>query len=128
MQKGIKDIRVFLLCFTGLVFFSHAVIPHYHHFNSILEYNHLATHKDGHSGNHPLHCHSLNDLATDETVISTNKISLGKTLSDIAAINNIRFQYSGSFHERINSSATYDSILSFVFLKNSPSRGSPVTA
>jgi len=42
MRKRIKNINLLLMWLIGLMFFTHAVIPHQHHFDSIYEHNQEA--------------------------------------------------------------------------------------
>ncbi|NOY95457.1 MAG: hypothetical protein GXO81_03595 [Chlorobi bacterium] len=125
MQKGIKNTSIFFLWFAGLIIFSHAVTPHHHHFSPIIDYNYQVNHKDNDPENNPFHCHSFNNLAIDKVEIISNKSSIIKMMIDIAAINNICFQYFENPRKKIKLSNKNDFPLNIVFLKNSPTRGSP---
>ncbi len=128
MQKGVKNISIFFILFAGLIFFSHAVIPHNHHFNPVLYSNQQSNHEDGHSENSPLHCHAFNDLAVDKLVITTNNISILKTVFLVGIENADYFSNSGRPNGSVNFLLSDDKILSFIFLKTYTTRAPPVLA
>ncbi|VAW20778.1 hypothetical protein MNBD_BACTEROID01-1131 [hydrothermal vent metagenome] len=128
MQKGIKNTSTFFLWLAGLIIFSHAITPHHHHFSPIVNYSHQVNHKDNPPEDNPFHCHSFNNLAIDKVEVISNKSSSIKIISDIAIINSTCFQYSKNPRKRICFSTNNDCLLNIVFLKNSPTRGSPAIA
>lgn len=82
--KG-KHISKYFILLAGLIFFAHAVIPHHHHFDVIVE--HLQ-HSECQSDNSDMdkqqpdiHCHAFN------LIISQNGNNLVKQLSPFSVFN-----------------------------------------
>ena len=109
---------------TGLVIFSHSVIPHDHHYEVACETEHHDSHNED-SDNEPIHCHFFNDIVFDKVNISFNK-SIVSNLSSAYIILIISDVYCDDFknNETFN---TNDNLPDYkVNIENSPTRGSPI--
>ncbi len=124
MRKRIKNINLLLMWLIGLMFFTHAVIPHQHHFDSIYEHNqHGSTHNSEPHEESPLHCHAFNDLIIYKTV-SFNNITVTPVYTAISVENLLMPRIKNSTEDITNS--LQDKLPSKeTLLKNTPTRGSP---
>ncbi len=126
--KRIKNINLLFLWLTGLLFFSHGITPHHHHFDSVFEHGRQTGHPDEHSEDSPLHCHSFNDLAVDKTGVSTINISIPESFKTIISGNDMHLRVIANPSGKITVANQDDAPPEVAFVKNSPTRGSPVTA
>ena len=124
MQKR-KHINLLFIWLTGLMFFTHGITPHHHHFDSVFEHSQQAGHADEHSEDNPLHCHAFNDLTIDKAGISSNRISFVPLLLAVIAEGEIQQQTAGQAHGLLLFSHGKDGTTTSGFLINSPTRGSP---
>ncbi len=125
MRKRIKNINLLLMWLIGLMFFTHAVIPHQHHFDSIYEHNqHGSTHNSEPHEESPLHCHAFNDLIIYKTVSFSN-ITASPVLTAIVVENCLHLQLIENSTEDITNSLQDKLPSKETLLKNTPTRGSP---
>ena len=71
MSKILKYVPVFFLWLAGLTLSAHLIIPHDHHIaGEFLNQDNncpASNNKDDHHSGFPIHCHALNDLATEKS-------------------------------------------------------------
>ena len=123
MLIKIKNTAVFFLGFAGLIFFLHSVIPHQHHYNIDPDTTQQAT--NDHSSGKPLECHAFNDLAVDILNFASSIIPFPDTSEIFITEDSNHFSILVKQAVKAVFLVRNEKIPSFVFLKSSPSRGSP---
>ena len=123
MKQFSKNIKIYLLLIIGLVIFSHAVIPHDHHYNANSELEHNHDHENSKSD---FHCFFFNDIIKDETVSNVkisglNIFSISFTLF-IEDYDNENFFFQTLFIDKTSYSTNC-----FTYSKIYPTRGSPLS-
>lgn len=121
MQKRIVNINLIFIWLTGLMFFSHGVTPHHHHFDSLFEHSDSS----GHSDDNPSHCHAFNDLVADNTGISISNFSIYNNITGLFPENDSYFRNTENSFGIINWSKQDNRLIKSVFPESSPTRGSP---
>jgi len=120
-----NTISIFLLI-TGLVMFSHSLIPHDHHYDNHLETTNEEYQEKNEKGQEPIHCHFFNDIVIEKISISHKSIVKPISLF-IVYITNISFDFT---EDLVNKSFTNQAFHfpDKIFLSpNSPTRGSPLS-
>ena len=121
MHKRRKKIKLSLVWLIGLMLFSHAVIPHHHHFDSVFEHSQETNHSDEKSQ----HCHAFNDLYAIDIVVSFNNISINDNILFI--ISNSDLDDWVLFSEKkTDTDKKRDIPPEEKYFNNSPTRGSPI--
>jgi hypothetical protein len=124
MRKEHNNITLLFLLITGLVIFSHSIIPHDHHYS----FNEDKEHHDNEDANNhePVHCYILNEIIVDKPATSStqslsNQLALVtfQVLFSIFELNNPVF----SKHPFPDNEAQPTLL---VLIKTSPTRGSPL--
>ena len=119
MKRTFKDIFPILLLITGLVIFSHAVIPHDHHNDNSIE------HHEHNNNSNSEHCHLLNHITIDKAISISGKIASHNRL-DITATHVTGLCTKKPILTSIYLSDRVNLPDYFVCNKNTPSRGSPI--
>lgn len=125
MRKKFKNIIAFFLLITGLVMFSHSIIPHDHHYNIIGNLSNYEHHNNEKSDNNPIHCHFFNDIVIDKIISNTNQNLFKYLTSNIKILLNTKLYFDNNPLTKtaflnINNLPDY-----FVLIESSPTRGSP---
>ncbi len=124
MNKKAKHIITYFSLFIGLVIFSHAVIPHDHHFQIFNNHSHTGD-DDDNSGKNHAHCFYLNDVIIQKSDLSSNIINQKHVnAKDIAIKGNIKEQESLSLAEIVLNDNCY-CFENDALLISAPVRGSP---
>ena len=123
MKKSLQNIIVFLLLIAGLTIFLHSVIPHDHHYNQNCDINHHQ-HPQDDENTQPVHCHLFNEIIVDKAITS-HQLMVKLNLTDLREVFVFNFTQKISFKKQNffiprNNFSDY-----FVFLENTPTRGSP---
>lgn len=121
MQKGIKNINITLVWLIGLMLFSHAVIPHHHHFDSVFDHSHQNEQSDSNSKQ----CHAFNYLLVDEArIITVDNSTYDNHL--FAIFNNESDSwFTDANPKSVICQKLHISVVEFYF-DNTPTRGSPI--
>jgi hypothetical protein len=124
MKNVYTNIIGLLLFLVGLIIFSHAVIPHDHHYDLSCDTKHHQHHDTDHES--PMHCHFLNDIVFDDVVLTSNQV----------VIRGLQLFFTYIFDAIIEEYALVQSSLQFaksdnlpdylILIKHSPTRGSPL--
>jgi hypothetical protein len=101
--------------------FSHAVIPHHHHFDSVIEHSQETNHSDEKSQ----HCHAFNDLYITNAASSDNNVLVNDNLILIIFNTDLNLLVSYS-NEKPDAYQKYVIPADDYYFNNSPTRGSPV--
>ncbi len=81
-----KYINLSLVWLISLMFLSHALIPHHHHYDSVFEHHQGHDSDKQHSEDDASHCHAFNQLVTIKIQLTSDKYSIQKSLSALASI------------------------------------------
>ena len=123
IHKRTKNIKSTLIWLISLMIFSHVVIPHHHHFDSLLEHN-KTKQSNQHSEESASHCHAFNILIIDNTKASSQNISIYK--NNFTAVTDRDISYQPIRIERsTNIVENKNTHPDEVFHENFPTRGSP---
>ncbi len=128
MQEQRKNINKVLLWLTGLLFLSHGLLPHHHHFDSVFahaENQQQEGHTAKHSGEIPAHCHAFNMLIIEKPGISGISTAGKVAHSDFVANNDDHFCVNKNNSGGSKLFNRHDIPLALIFPDNSPTRGSP---
>ena len=125
MRNIYKNIFSLLLLIAGLVIFSHAVIPHDHHYDAACETEHHEHHDDEEEGRHPMHCHFLNDIVFDDVVLIGNQSGFNIPSTDLPDFHPVKIWVYNNLLARLAILEKHNLPDYSVFIKNSPTRGSP---
>jgi len=118
-----KNINLSLVWLISLMFLSHALIPHHHHYDSVLEHHQRHDGDKHHSEDDATHCHAFNQLIIVKNQLTSDKSTTQESLTDLA--------FNSSFDavsiETNTESPTYQKTLynKQVFYPDYPTRGSP---
>jgi len=121
MHKRAKKIKLTLIWLISLMLFSHAVIPHHHHFDSVFEHSQ----ESDHSNEKSQHCHAFNDLYNTNAAVSVNDISIYNNILFIIFNNDLDNWVSYS-DKKPDTNNKHDIPPEEKYFNNSPTRGSPV--
>ena len=124
MKREFKNIISFFLLITGLVIFSHSIIPHDHHYD-VMNTTHHEHHNDENSGSEPIHCHYFNEIIFDKTILSFNNQILKQIPTNFALIFDNKFSLDNNLSPKTLFFKKDNLPDYFVFIENSPTRGSP---
>jgi len=124
MRKKHNNITLLFLLITGLVIFSHSIIPHDHHYSFKGDKEH---HHDEDATNHePVHCYVLNEIIVDKPAASAGQsladnlpMITTQVLSSIFELNNPVFSKHPFPDNEVQPAL-------LVLIKTSPTRGSPL--
>ena len=125
MNEKLRNTISLFLLIIGLATFSHAIIPHDHHYDNTCDTKHQEHQENETSDAQPIHCHFFNDIIVDTTLSPANYIKLKKQRSSdaviITAVSQVKTTYKNKQDIRTqNNQPDY-----LTFRKNSPTRGSP---
>ena len=125
MQKGIKNISLLFLWTAGLVFLLHNFTPHHHHLDEGYQHKDLTGHFGGQSDDAPVHCHAFNNLAVYKTDEAAGKVSKSIILVASGTEDTTTYSAVGNPSGQLNFNTPERDTSAAVYLKNSPTRGSP---
>ncbi|MCF6171347.1 MAG: hypothetical protein L3J66_10255 [Bacteroidales bacterium] len=128
MQKRTNKIQLLFIWLTGLMFFAHGITPHHHHFDSVFGHHQQENHTDEPPENIPAHCHAFNDLVIVTTGVSISNISISYNFSAFILESDLQLSLAENSFSGIPISHREQHPPEKVFLKNSPTRGSPFQA
>ncbi|NOX47751.1 MAG: hypothetical protein GXO89_12320 [Chlorobi bacterium] len=111
---------------SGLIVLLHALSPHCSNNTPFAGNHHLLDHRCSHSGKLPVHCHLSNNSAIDQTEGQIKKDPVPETSQDVVVLNDSGLQAVGNRSEIIKLPSKSDCFTTSVFLKNVPTRGSPL--
>jgi len=126
MAINYKNIISIFLLITGLVMFSHSLIPHDHHYDNHIETTHEEHQEKDASGNEPIHCHFLNDIVNNK--ISTSHQSIVKQITllfNYIPDLNLDFENTPVLKAIFYNDFYYPDYLTYIDI--SPTRGSPIS-
>jgi len=126
MAVNYKNTISILLLITGLVIFSHSILPHDHHYDNLTEVNHNEHQEKNKKGQEPIHCHFFNDI-----VINKITTSYQNTIKQITLLYSYISQFDFDIEDNTIIKAIfyndfyYPDFLTYIDI--SPTRGSPLS-
>jgi hypothetical protein len=114
---------------ASLVIFTHAILPHHHHFDSLFSHHEEEASDSCHQENHPEdkaeHCHAFNDLVVEKIRHSKTVTPIVKVLSDAMTINDFSFDFIENPIVKPEFIYSNKCLLNSCLNNNAPTRGSP---
>ena len=125
-KKQKNKISIFLLI-TGLVLFSHYVIPHDHHYDNFAEANHNEQQGKNKKGHEPIHCHFFNNIVIDNNSSTANQNLVKQITLLFSYIPELYFNFENTtvLKSIFYNDFHYSNFL--VYIDISPTRGSPLS-
>ncbi len=126
MAKNYKNTISIFLLITGLIIFSHAILPHDHHYDNHLETTHKEHHEKNKNGQEPVHCHFFNDVVINKITSHSQSIVKPISLFKLYTID-ISFNLTEDLVNKNYSNQTFHFPDKLFLSPHSPTRGSPLS-